>query len=127
MSDQTIFETITGLDDARATATVAGDIDKVEAVLASTLCYVHGSGGQEDRALYLKRLREGFYDYKGLRSIRRDFRRFGDVVLVHGDINIHVVVNGAEKDFESRYLQVWTLERDEWKMAAWQSTPLPTA
>ena len=126
MTDQATFDEITELDNARTAATVGGDFDTVEKIIASTLCYVHGSGGAEDRELYVKRLREGFYDYKAQESVRRDFRKFGDVVLVHGDQRIHVIVNGNEKDFITRYLQVWVREAGDWKMAAWQSTPLPT-
>ena len=127
MSDDALFKTITEIEEARTRATVAGDIDFVSGVVASNLCYVHGSGTQEDRNLYLERLSNGFYDYKELTSKRREFRRAGDTVMVHGDLHIHVIANGAEKDFDTRYLQVWIQEDGAWKMSAWQSTPLPAA
>jgi len=125
MSDDAIFKTIEQLDDARKKATLAKDIDKVEPFIGSSLRYVHGSGTDEDRDMYLSRLREGFYDYHAMDTLRRDFRRFGDTVFVHGDTRIHVVVNGTEKDFKGRYLQVWAKEGADWKMVAWQTTPLP--
>lgn len=127
MSDEATFKAIAELDNARSKATVAGDIDTAESFLAATMVYVHGSGTAEDRELYVTRLREGFYDYKAQEALHRDFRKFGDVVLVHGDQHIHVIVNGNEKDFVTRYLQIWVQESGEWKMAAWQSTPLPAA
>ena len=125
MNDEELFDRITRNDNARQQATLAGDFDQVERFLGSSLRYVHGSGTDEDRALYLERLRTGHYRYQNLEPLRREFRRFGDTVLVHGDIRIHVIVQGNEKDFRSRYLQVWAREDDDWKMVAWQSTPLP--
>ncbi|MEZ5660121.1 MAG: nuclear transport factor 2 family protein [Burkholderiaceae bacterium] len=127
MSDASVFAQITELDEARQRATLAKDIDSVAGIIGATLRYVHGSGTDEDRDLYLQRLREGFYDYRGLKVSRREFRRFGETVLVHGDIAIHVVVNGNEKNFVSRYLQVWADEGGAWQMIAWQSTPMPSA
>ncbi|MEZ5738730.1 MAG: nuclear transport factor 2 family protein [Burkholderiaceae bacterium] len=124
MSDQTLFDDITARDDARQKATLAKDYDTVEGLLGSSLRYVHGSGTDEDRKLYLERLRGGYYDYTNRTALRREFRRFGDTILVHGDMRIHVIVNGVEKDFNGRYLQVWALEAGDWKMVAWQTTPL---
>lgn len=125
MNDSELFDHITRSDDARQRATLAHDFDKVEGFLGKTLRYVHGSGTDEDRTLYLERLRGGHYRYQALEPLRREFRRFGDTVLVHGDMRIHVIVQGNEKDFRSRYLQVWALEDEAWRMVAWQSTPLP--
>ncbi|MEZ5650816.1 MAG: nuclear transport factor 2 family protein [Burkholderiaceae bacterium] len=127
MSDKSVFDQITSLDEARVRATLDKDFDAVAGVIGETLRYVHGSGTDEDRDLYMQRLREGFYDYRGLKVARREFRRFGQTVLVHGDIAIHVFVKGSERDFVSRYLQIWAEQNGEWKMVAWQSTPMPQA
>lgn len=126
MSDTEIFEKIRVLDEARIAATVAGDIARLEPLIGKSLRYVHGSGVDEDRALYLQRLGDGFYDYQQLVSIARVFRQFGDVVLVNGDIEIDVIVREkGHKHFRSRYLQAWALEAGSWRMVSWQSTPLP--
>ena len=42
-----------------------------------------------------------------------------------GDVRIEVVVKGTHKAFTSRYLQVWRREGAAWRMASWQSTPVP--
>ena len=125
MTDEDLFAHITELDDKRQRATLAKDFATVESIVGSTLRYVHGSGADEDRALYLERLRGGFYDYQHMQPLRREFRRFGDVVLCHGDLRIHVIVDGTEKDFKGRYLQVWAREDGAWKFVAWETTPLP--
>jgi hypothetical protein len=40
-------------------------------------------------------------------------------------VHIEVVVKGVAKSFTSRYLQVWRREPSGWRMASWQSTPVP--
>ncbi len=125
MNDESVFAEIAERDNARQQAMIAGDIDTVEDYIGSVLRYVHASGTDEDRTLYLKRLREGHYKYQSLEPKRRDFRRVGDTILVNGDMRIHVIVNGAKKDFTGRFLQIWANEDQQWKMIAWQTTRLP--
>ena len=126
MSDTELFDHLLALDEERIAATLAGDAARLEPLIGSSLRYVHSSGTDEDRALYLQRVSEGFYDYRQLVSIARAFRRFGDVVLVNGDVEIDVVVRDkGRKHFRSRYLQAWALEDGGWRMVSWQSTPLP--
>lgn len=126
MSDTETFEQVLALDEARIAATLAGDVARLEPLIGKSLRYVHSSGTDEDRALYLQRVGDGFYDYQQLVSIARAFRRFGEVVLVNGDVEIDVVVREkGRKQFRSRYLQAWALEDGSWRMVSWQSTPLP--
>lgn len=127
MSHDPVFQTIKDLDNQRAQALIDGDIDKVESFIGSSLHYVHSSSTDEDRALYLQRLRDGFYKYLALDTSERDFRHFGDTVLVNGIIRVHVIANGADKDFTARYTQIWVVEDKTWKMVGWQTTLLPAS
>lgn len=125
-TDQDIFATIERLDAERCAATIAVDRATLERLIGDDLRYVHSSGADESKALYLERVTGGYYDYKALTSIRRDFRRIGDVVLVNGDVDIDVVVERQRhRKFVSRYLQVWARRAGQWQMVSWQSTPLP--
>ena len=126
MTETELFEHILALDEARVAATLAGDVARLEPLIGSSLRYVHSSGTDEDRSLYLERVGGGFYDFQRLSLIADAFRRFGEVVLVNGDVEIDVVVREkGRKQFRSRYLQVWALENGSWRMVSWQSTPLP--
>ncbi len=125
MTDDELFTEIARRDEQRQQALLRADIDEVERYLGSSLRYLHASAVDEDRALYLQRLRSGHYQYQNLQTTHRDMRRFGDTVLVNGEIRIHVIVKGAEKDFRGRYLQVWALEAGRWMMVAWQTTRVP--
>lgn len=127
MDTAAIIKNIESLDARRTEALLAGDIDQLESFIGSSLHYVHSSGTDEDRATYLQRLRDGFYQYLALQSSERDIRVFGDSVTVNGIIRVHVIVNGTEKDFTARYMQVWVTENSAWKMIGWQTTLLPTS
>ena len=125
MTDDELFAEIARRDEQRQQALLRADIDEVEQFLGSSLRYLHASAVDEDRQLYLQRLRSGHYQYQDLEVSQRDCRRFGDTVLVNGEIRIHVIVQGDEKDFRGRYLQVWALEAGQWMMVAWQTTRVP--
>ena len=126
MGDENTFKTIEDLDSQRSQALLDGDIDKVESFLGTSLHYVHSSGTDEDRSVYLQRLRDGFYKYLALESSDKDYRCFGDCVIVNGIIRVHVIANGNDKDFKARYTQIWVTESAAWKMVSWQTTLLPT-
>ena len=118
---------LNALDDRRAQVTIAKDRAAREALFAADLRYVHSSGTDEDKATYIERACTGWYDYRGLQALRREWRVYGDVALCHGDVKIDVIARGTPKQFTSRYLQVWRREAGAWKLAALQSTPLPPA
>lgn len=126
-NDPRIIQAVEAADARRVAATLARDVAGLRETLAEDLLYVHGSAVAEGRELYIERATTGFYDYRGLSVIRRDFRVYGDVVLVDGDVRIQVAVNGVDKDFVSRYLQAWVRRDGDWRMVSWQSTPVPAA
>ena len=112
-------------DAARAKATIAGDVDALADFFADTLRYTHSSASVDTKAGYLENLRSGFYVYQGLTNIRRELQVHGDTALVYGDVRIDVTVKGTPKTVMSRYLAVWMRQGGVWRMAAWQSTPIP--
>lgn len=112
-------------DARRVAATLAKDASTLERVLADDLRYVHSSGTDEDKRTFIERATTGHYDYRELTTIRRDFRVYGEIALVNGDVRIEVLAKGTHKRFVSRYLQVWRRAGEGWQMSSWQSTPMP--
>jgi len=125
MSDQTVIAEIEALDAQRRAALVDKNFSALANLLDDAMLYVHSSAVSEDKALYLKKLTDGLYNYSALKSLRRAHRVLGDVVLVDGDLEISVRVSGVDKVVNSRYLQVWARRAGGWKMISWQSTPIP--
>jgi len=125
MDDKTVIAEIEAREARRSAALVSGDFDAIEDLIGDDLLYVHSSATEEDRKLYMERLRNGHYVYKGLTGVKREHRVLGDVVLVNGEIRIDVVVKGNPKQVNARYLQVWARRPKGWQMVSWQSTPVP--
>lgn len=124
MSEQSIIADIEALESRRRQALVNKDFAAIADMMDESLLYVHSSAVAEDKALYLKKLVDGHYVYNDLKSVRREHRVFGDIVLANGDLQITVKVAGADKVIMSRYLQAWVRRANGWKMVSWQSTPI---
>ncbi len=127
MNESEVVARIEALEAQRIAATLAGQTDVLAGLLGDDLRYVHSSGTDETKAEFLARLASGHYVYKALESGHRDFRVFGDVVLVNGNIRIEVVSQGKDKLIQCRYLQAWAKRDGNWQMVAWQSTTAPVA
>lgn len=125
MNDKNVIAEIEAQEARRTAALVAGDFATVESLIGDDLLYVHSSATEEDHDLYMERLRNGHYVYKGLTGVKREHRVLGDVVLVNGEVRIDVVVKGNPKQVNARYLQVWARRPKGWQMVSWQSTPIP--
>lgn len=126
MTVQTMIDAVEAQEARRVAATLAGDFDTVQAIVGPDLSYVHSSATVEDHALYIERLRNGHYVYRGIVSEDRVHRAIGDdVMLVNGRVRIDVVVKGAPKQVNARYLQVWARRAQGWQLVSWQSTPIP--
>ena len=52
-------------------------------------------------------------------------REAAGAVLVTGRITIDILIGGQPKLLQSRFLDVWVEEGGEWRMIAWESTPIP--
>jgi ketosteroid isomerase-like protein len=121
--DPTLISAIEAADAERARATLAKDADTLGRLFGDDLLYVHGSAVAESKALYIERVCTGHYDYEELTSLRRNFRAYGDVVLVDGDVRIQVVSGGNRRDFVSRYLQAWAKRNGAWQMVSCSRHP----
>ncbi len=123
-NSETIRE-IEARDAARTKATIGGDVAALADFFADSLRYTHSSASVDTKAGYLDNLRNGVYRYQGFTDLGREFQVHGDTALVYGDVQIDVVVKGTPKKVMSRYLAVWMRQGGVWRMAAWQSTPIP--
>ncbi len=127
VSSQEKIDAVLKADKARGAAILAKQFDVAADYLAEQLLYVHSSSTQETKAEYLERLRTAYYDYSGFEKGEVTARVVGDTVLLTGRVVIHVAVKGTPKVITASYLSVWIQEAGQWRMVAWQSTPVPQA
>jgi hypothetical protein len=116
---------IAGLEDARYQAMIARDLDTLGRLLSDRLTYTHSTALTESKAEYLGSLAKGVFKYRDIKISERVIRETAGTVLVTGRITIDLLVDGQPKLLQSRFLNVWAEEGGEWRMIAWQSTPIP--
>jgi hypothetical protein len=123
--DDTLRAELEAAEARRVRALIDKDRTALEALLTPDMRYVHSSATLEDRATFVERACTGWYDYRSLTSLERTWRAWDTTALCNGDVRIEVIVKGTPKAFVSRYLQVWRRDASGWRMASWQSTPVP--
>jgi len=116
---------IATLEEARYRAMVAGDLEALANYLSDRLTYTHSNALVEGKAEYLAGVAKGAVEYRDIKVADQAIREAGSAVLVTGRITIDVLIGGQPKLVQSRFLNVWVDEGDDWRMIAWQSTPIP--
>jgi ketosteroid isomerase-like protein len=83
--------------------------------------YVHMSGGVDDRAEFIERLRSQatVYNSRQTRDVR--VRLYGDAAIVTGASRINIISRGTEKDLDTRFTRVYVRVDGRWQMASNQS------
>ena len=114
-------------DDGRFRAMVRADWAALDAALADDLTYVHSTARLESKAEHVANLRAGKPHYRGAAPRDRRVRVHGDVGIVSGVSEMHVERDGKEQRFTVRYLAVYALASERWRLIAWQSTRQPDA
>ncbi len=114
-------------DDGRFEAMVRGDWAALDTALADDLTYVHSTARLESKAEHVANLRAGKPHYRGIAPRERRVRVHGEVGLVNGVSDMHVEREGKEQRFTVRYLAVYAMDGQRWRLIAWQSTRQPEA
>ncbi len=118
-------ERIATLENARYQAMIAADLASLGKLLSDHLLYTHSSGVAETKSEYLASVAKGVFKYRDIKISERAIREVGGTVLVTGRITIDILIDGQPKLLQSRFLNVWAEESGDWRMIAWQSTPIP--
>ena len=116
---------IASADQARIAALLNRDRQALHDIISDDLIYVHSSGREETKELYVDRVAKGEYDYRSFVITRRDLRVLNDLVFDNGDSEIDIVVNGQLREIAGRYLMVWKREDGRWRLFRFHSAPIP--
>ena len=120
-----LSERIAALEEARYRAMIAGDLAGLGRFLSDRLTYTHSTALTESKGEYLASVAKGVFKYRDIKISERTIREAGGAVLVTGRITIDILIDGQPKLLQSRFLNVWAEEGGDWRMIAWQSTPIP--
>ena len=105
---------------------VAGDFDRLEAMLSPTLSYTHSNATLDDRAAFLNGLRSRQVIYRSMthRDVQVRFVAPG-VAILNGLSDAVVNIAGQDQDVPLRFTIVYVQKDGEWLMEAWHSVRRP--
>ncbi|GIX30593.1 MAG: hypothetical protein KatS3mg124_1065 [Porticoccaceae bacterium] len=112
-------------EQARLAALRAGDAESLAPLLSEELRFGHANAVWDDKAKLLAKLREGRIVYRHLEVSEEEVLVRGDMALLFARLCADVLVNGVEKRIDNRTLSVWIREGEEWRLLAYQPTPIP--
>jgi uncharacterized protein (TIGR02246 family) len=115
-------ERIREIDRTRFRAMVENDLEKLAALLADDLVYVHSDGNVESKPEFLQRLRTGSLRYRSIQPADVRVRTYDNVAVVTGRSQMAATGGGSDREFEVRYTAVYTASADRWQLVSWQST-----
>lgn len=110
---------------ARAEAVIAGDLDRLPALLADDLVYVHATGLRHDKAQWLDYLRSG-PRFLAIDLVAQNVSALGDGALVVGELRLRLQRSPGSPpvDAHSWVSQVWVRQgaQGAWRLRLLQST-----
>jgi uncharacterized protein (TIGR02246 family) len=115
---------IRSLEKQRFQAVVDGDFNQFAALAHPELAYVHSSGTVDTVESYLKKCHSGYYVYKSIDHPIDEIRVYGESVLVIGEMNAEMIINGEARLLRNKSLAVWVKLEGHWKLVAYQATPI---
>lgn len=113
------------LDSARYRATVAGDCDMLDRLLAPQLAYTHSLGYTENKDNYLTALRSGRVRYLKVDRHLQGLHVYDSCAVMHGRVDVSAEVAGQHLQVASLFMSTWVRGDENWQMASWAATPMP--
>jgi ketosteroid isomerase-like protein len=109
------------LEDGLQDALMQSQLDYFEEHWEPDATYVHLSGGVDDRASFIERLRSKATVYFAREIDEVIMHRHGDTVVVTGRSNIDIAVRGTRKVLDTRFTRVYVQTEGAWRFVANQS------
>lgn len=122
---RSIENEILELDNARYRATVAGDCEALDRLLAPQLAYTHSLGYTESKDDYLVALRSGRVRYIKVDRHLNGLHVYDGCVVMHGRVEVAAEVAGRPLRVASLFTSTWVRGDESWLMASWAATPMP--
>jgi hypothetical protein len=111
----------------RFAAMVKVDEAALNRLLSDDLTYTHSSALFQNKSQFIADLKAGQIKYVSVSPSEPDWkiRIIGNVAVVNGLADVHVVDHGKDLTFKIRYTNVHTNRSGAWQMMAWEATRLP--
>ena len=109
----------------RCAAMLANDATALDALLDPRLQFAHATGMVDDKHAYLTKMAGGRIVYVGIDWSEEVIAELAPgVALLTGRMATDVKVEGVDKALRNRVMSIWALTDGQWRLVAFQSTPL---
>lgn len=124
MTDQ-LASAILAAEGRRCAAMIANDPAALEACLAPALQFHHATGAVDNKDAFLAKMAAGRIVYAAIDWAEQRVVPLGaDHALLTGRMTTDVRVEGVAKQLRNRVMTVWERDGADWRLLAFQSTPL---
>jgi hypothetical protein len=107
-------------------AMVALDYDRLDALLADDVVYIHSTGVAESKAEYFAGLRTGLYDYEAVETRSARTYADGNYVVRNGTVEMTVGERGKPRNrLRLLHTFMWRVEGQTWRLVIRQATRIP--
>jgi hypothetical protein len=124
-TDDAHVKALKAAEAARFKANVDADATVLGQVLDDALEYVHSTGELDTKQEFIDSLVSGKRDYVSTTFEIQGIRFIGDVAIIRGNAKVTVADNGAARDLDIGYTDVWVWKDKRWQMTAWRSARMP--
>jgi len=111
---------------AWARSVVKRDLAALDKILADDLIYAHSTGVIETKADYVGKLRSGAQRYDAIEHSSMTIRTYGDAAVVHCHVHMRGVNPKGPFNDKLMMLHLWVRQGGVWRLAAHQTTKLPS-
>ncbi len=109
----------------RCSAMLANDNAALDAALDPRLQFHHATGAVDGKDAYLAKMAAGRIQYVAIDWAEERVICLADnAALLTGRMTTDVRVDGVDKCLNNRVMTAWSLTDGNWRMVAFQSTPL---
>ncbi len=109
----------------RCAAMLANDNAALDDLLDPRLQFHHATGAVDGKEAYLAKMAAGRIHYVAIEWAEEQVIGLADnAALLTGRMTTDVRVEGVDKRLNNRVLTAWALTDGQWRMVAFQSTPL---
>lgn len=124
VSTQEIAAHIRTREQQRYAAMVRGDFAAFADLAHPDLVYVHSNGVVDSLDSYLAKCHQGQYVYHHIDHPIDTVQVVGDLALVFGEMNAEITSSGVRKSLRNKVLAIWRRLDDQWRLFAYQPTPV---
>lgn len=112
------------LEDKRCSALLHADLPALERLLSERLVFTHANARSDSKREFLEKMRSGQIVYAQIATSESRVIALNDSVIIFSRFIADIMVAGSPKRVDNRTLSVWACEDGEFRLVAYQPTPV---